>query len=119
MSENSRVILTNDTHRSDKELWEYIKFVWPEGLGSDVSIWVSNRGFIYDQNDKVVYQDNIAWDGTAYQDNSIEVVLNERIANFPIIWWPDEKFEGNYIRGTFLENPTEYFVYSLAHELRH
>jgi hypothetical protein len=79
--------------------------------------------FTYDDEGKRQYDESISWDGRAYSwplNEALIFITDEAIqTHFPMVWWPNEELSGNYVRGTYLRDVTEFLVYTAAHEVRH
>jgi hypothetical protein len=83
----------------------------------------SNVWFDINGEGERVYDESIPWDGRAYSyplNNAIVFIRDEVQEELcPMIWWPNEKLPGHYVRGTYLKTFEEFLVYTAAHELRH
>jgi len=106
----------------DEVIQDCVEFSAPERLKS-ATVVVSDIHFDFEEHlaSKTFKDVNeaIEWDGLAFLNDKVVYVHLKQGVDYPLVWWVNEKLPGSYMRGMCLISPEEYFIYCIAHELRH
>ena len=104
---------------------EFLKFVLSfvcMGINKKLPRFSAEFGDVaFDEDEETgerTYDYDTQWDGTAYSDNRIQVIIKEGV-EFPMLININKALSGKYLQNVYIENLSEFLVWITAHETFH